>query len=391
MKGNNQMSGEGSFYDESSDQSRVKSAIVAKYFDVWARVIVAVQKRSPSTARQIAYIDLFAGPGRYNDGTRSTPLLILEKAIENPDIRDRLVTLFNDKDKANSRSLQDAINALPGIRGLRYKPQVYHHEVGEQIVKMFEQMKLVPTLFFVDPWGYKGLSLRLLNSVVKDWGCDCIFFFNYNRINMGLHNHAVKEHMDALFGPERAADLRKRLEPLSPAEREIEIIEQLCQAIKEMGPKYVLPFRFKDERRVRTKHHLIFVSKHFRAYEIMKDIMARESSRAEQGVPSFEYNPIDIKRTSRQSLLFQLSTPLDELGDMLLTEYVGRTMTVQQIYEQHSVDRPYTKKNYKSVLMQLESTGKIAAKRQSRQRKGAMGDNVSVTFPPEGKGGFHGM
>ncbi len=57
---------------------------------------------------------------------------------------------------------------------------------------MFEQMNLVPTFFFVDPWGYKGLSLRLINSVLKNWGCDCIFFFNYTRINMGLENELVK-------------------------------------------------------------------------------------------------------------------------------------------------------------------------------------------------------
>ena len=80
--------------------------------------------------------------------------------------------------------------------------------MGEEIVKMFEEMSLVPTLFFVDPWGYKGLSLRLVNSVLKDWGCDCIFFFNYNRINMGLSNPFVKEHMNALFGEERAEEFR---------------------------------------------------------------------------------------------------------------------------------------------------------------------------------------
>ena len=61
-------------------------------------------------------------------------------------------------------------------------------------------MKLVPTLLFVDPWGYKGLSLALINSVVQNWGCDCIFFFNYNRINPGVSNDTVREHMNALFG-----------------------------------------------------------------------------------------------------------------------------------------------------------------------------------------------
>ena len=154
-----------SFFGESSEQSAVKTLIVSKYFWAWAKVIIPTAKKSTN---RIAYIDLFAGPGRYKDGTRSTPLLVLEQAIADPDMRQMLVTHFNDGDGDNSQSLQVAINALPGIASLKYPPQVDHQEVGEKIVKTFEGMKLVPTLFFVDPWGYKGLSLRLVNSVLKD-------------------------------------------------------------------------------------------------------------------------------------------------------------------------------------------------------------------------------
>ncbi len=253
-----------SFFKESRDQSKVKSAIVSKYFDAWAQVMIGVQDRyNGQRGTKIAYIDLFAGPGRYEDGTVSTPVLILQQAIGNEKMRQRLVTIFNDKDEANANSLKKAFSEIQGISQLRFQPHVETQEVGDNIVKMFEQMRLVPTLFFVDPWGYKGLSLRLVNSVVKDWGCDCIFFFNYNRINMGLNNAAVQEHMDALFGLERAASLRQRIERNSSIDRELLIVEELCQALKEMGPQYVLPFRFRDERGTRTSHHLIFVSKHF--------------------------------------------------------------------------------------------------------------------------------
>src|SRR6185369_5471306 len=103
---------------------------------------------------------------------------------------------------------------------------------------MFEGLKLVPTFFFVDPWGYKGLSLRLINSVLQNWGCDCVFFFNYNRVNMGLNNEAVREHMDALFGQERANLVRVRLSGLSPEEREMLIVEELSQALKQMGARF---------------------------------------------------------------------------------------------------------------------------------------------------------
>ncbi|MDP2983698.1 MAG: three-Cys-motif partner protein TcmP [Candidatus Latescibacter sp.] len=365
------------FFDESKDQSRVKSAIVSKYFDAWASVITGVQNKK-NLGNKIAYIDLFAGPGRYQDGTRSTPLLILEKAIQKSQIRDSLVTIFNDKDENNTNSLQQAIDELHGIETLKYKPVVQTKEVGEEIVQMFEQMNLIPTLFFVDPWGYKGLSLRLVNSVIKDWGCDCIFFFNYNRINMGLGNPMVKEHMNCLFGKERADEFRVRLEPLDKYEREMVIVEELCQAIKALGPRYVLPFRFRDDKGTRTSHHLIFVSKGFKGYEIMKEIMANKSSSDEQGVASFEYNPADVRPFRQLSLLFQLSRPLDELAGMLLEDFAGRTLTMRQIYEQHNVDRPYVSRNYKQALSKLEEDGKITA---STHRRNSFGDDVQVTFP----------
>jgi len=365
-----------SFFDQSTDQSRVKAAIVANYFWAWAKVIISVAKKGRD--RRIAYIDLFAGPGPYTDGTLSTPLLILERAIADPDLREMLVTVFNDCNSDHSRTLETAIAALPGIGTLRYKPRVQNYEVGDDIVKQFEQMSFVPTLFFVDPWGYKGLSLRLIDSVLKDWGCDCIFFFNYNRINMGLPNDAVDEHMDCLFGKERADALRESLKGLVPAERETAIVEELSQAIRDLGGKYVLPFCFLNDQGTRTSHYLIFVSKHIRGYEIMKEVMAKQSSKADQQVPSFSYCPADRK----YKLLFELTRPLDDLQEMLLDAFAGRSLTMRQVFDAHHVGRPFLAKNYKAVLAQLELAGKIVADPPAAKRRpGTFGDSVRVTFP----------
>jgi three-Cys-motif partner protein len=369
-----------SFFDEQKEQSLVKARIVEKYFWAWAKVIIPTAKKAGC---RIAYIDLFAGPGRYEDGSKSTPIKVLETAISEPDMQSMLVTVFNDVDMNYVNSLQESINSIPGIDNLRYKPQVINQEVGENIVKTFNEQKLAPTLFFVDPWGYKGLSLKLINSVVKDWGCDCIFFFNYNRINMGLPNNAVKEHLNALFEEKRADKVREQLKALKPEERELTIVEAICEALKEMGGKYVLPFCFKNESGKRTKHHLIFVSKHVRGYEIMKDIMAKESSEQNQGVASFEYNPAV---SSRLPLLFELYRPLDELEEMLLDEFAGRTMTMKDIYDLHHVGRRYISRNYKAALNNLEAQGKIIAEPPANKRRKQKGeitfaDNVTVRFP----------
>jgi len=370
---------ENSFFNEQKEQSLIKARIVEKYFWAWAKVIISKVKKGSSSNQKIAYVDLFAGAGRYKDGSKSTPVKVLETAIADTDMRNMLVSIFNDADVENVNSLQQAIDSIPGIENLKYRPQISKYEVGEDIVKIFQSMKLVPTLFFVDPWGYKGLSLQLVNSVVKDWGCDCIFFFNYNRINMGLNNDAVKEHINALFGQVRADQLRERLKTLTPQERELTVVEYICEALKEMGGKYVLPFRFRHEMGNRTSHHLIFVSKHPKGYEIMKEIMAKESSEQTQGVPSFEYNPA----TLQQPLLFELTRPLDQLESMLLDNFSGKTMTMVEIYDQHHQGKPYIKKNYKTALSNLESQGKITvhSPEDKKRRKGTFADDLKVTFP----------
>ena len=370
-----------SFFDEQREQFLVKARIVEKYFWVWAKVIIATVKKSASEPK-IAYIDLFAGAGRYKDGSKSTPVKVLETAISDPDMRSMLVSIFNDVDTENVNSLQETVDSIPGIENLRYRPQILNHEVGDNIVKTFQDRKLVPTLFFVDPWGYKGLSLQLINSVVKDWGCDCIFFFNYNRINMGLGNSKVEDHMNALFGRMRADQIREQLKLLNPQERELTVVEAICEALKEMGGQYVLPFRFRHESGNRTSHHLIFVSKHVKGYEIMKDIMAKESSEHIQGVSSFEYSPA----TLQQPLLFELTRPLDELETMLLNAFSGRTLTMKEIYDQHHVGKLYINKNYKSALSKLEAQGDIVAeppssKRQRRKGEITFADSVRVVFP----------
>ena len=363
------------FFNEAREQSVVKTAIVTKYFDSWAKVILPWAEKRDG---RIAYLDLFAGPGRFDDGTLSTPLLILKKAIADERLAKSLVTLFNDASPEHSSNLKSEIAKLPGIDQLKYQPEVSCDEVGDQFVRQFERMQLVPTLFFVDPWGYKGLSLRLVNSVLKDWGCDCIFFFNYNRINMGLSNPIVTAHMNELFGEGPANELRDRISLLPPDDRELAVVEALAEALNPQGNRFVLPFRFKHVDGSRTSHHLIFVSKNIRGYSIMKEVMYRESSTHDQGVASFEYN-----RSYRdQGLLFELSAPLEDLQDMLCASFTGHTLTMKEVFEKHNVGRPFISKNYKDALKALEAAGRISADPPAdKRKKNSFADHVRVTFP----------
>lgn len=368
------------FFQEQTDQSEIKALIVAKYFRAWARVMLAVKHGSGNIGR-IAYVDLFAGPGRYKNGACSTPLLVLETAIATPELRDVLVTVFNDKDAENVASLTTAIDALPEIASLRHRPQVYCSEISEEIEATFRRVNMCPTFSFVDPWGYKGLSRGFIQAMIKDWGCDSVFFFNYGRVNAGLDNDAVRPHMDALFGRERIERMREIISPMASHEREPFVIEELASALHDMGAKYVLPFRFKRRDGLRTSHALIFVSKHIRGHNIMKDIMATMSSRTDDGVPSFEYSPAD-KRCPR---LFSYSQPLTNLADQLAATFAGRTLTVEAIYDEHNANTRFVLRNYKTVLRDMEEQGQIIAEppakvRPTRNGEKTMATTVRITF-----------
>lgn len=366
------------FFEERGDQSAVKADIVQKYFAAWANIILPSAQRYGQG--KIAYIDLYAGPGRYKDGAASTPLLVLQKAIENPKISGALVALFNDMDQNNTQTLQAEIDALPGINRLKYKPTVNCNQVDNDAEEYFVRTQIIPSFTFLDPFGYKGLSLRLVNGVIKDWGCDCVFFFNYNRISLGISNPVVQSHMAALFGNERAAQLKLNVEGVKPALREQMILEELTHALTEMGGKFVLPFRFRNDKG-RLTHHLVFVSKNFKGYHVMKGIMASASSTADQGVASFDYSPAD----ESMPLLFELTRPLAELEGMLKKEYAGKTASMLGIYEHHSVGHRYMSKNYKDVLQKMEQAGQVtvADPEGKTRRKGMFPDRLLVTFPKD--------
>lgn len=365
------------FFDQSTEQSRVKAAIVSAYFDAWARVMMPVAKKRMAEPR-IAYVDLFAGPGHYIDGTRSTPLLVITQAIGDKDMRQMLVTVFNDFDDNHAETLRGAISQLSGVNSLRFPPKVMSFAVDQELPALFEKTLFIPTLFFLDPWGYKGLSRRLVSSTLKDWGCECILFFNYNRINMGLTNRSVDEHMDSLFGQGRADRLRKRLPELDSNEREVAILEEFAQALLEAGGRYVLPFSFLNEQGKRTSHHLVFVSKHPLGYKIMKVIMAGQSSKTEQDVPSFRYCPADRK----YRVLFEYNRPLDDLKPMLLQRFSGQTLTMQQVFERHNVGTPFLEKHYKRVLLELEEEGRITVLNSNpKRRKNTFAGDLLIQFP----------
>src|SRR3546814_15180839 len=111
----------------------------------------------------------------------------------------------------------------------------------------------------------------------------------------------------------------------------------------------------------------------------MKQIMSRESSTEDEGVPSFTYSPADAS----MPLLFSLQQPLSELRESLLETFAAQELSTLHIYEHHSVDKPFMMKNYKKVLLKMEEDGSIPVQstKTPKQRKETSANHLQLNFP----------
>jgi three-Cys-motif partner protein len=358
------------FYAQQTAQSKVKAEIITKYAKSRSTIITG------AGATKVVHLDLWAGRGQYDDGSESTPLMVLRNAIADPVVRKSLMTIFNDKEHA--AELRAAIDALPGIDTLAYKPEVLNMALGSGTPAILHKVRPMigqaPTLAFLDPWGYTGLTRDLIRSLLRDWACEVMFFFNFNRVNMDITNEIVKPHIEALFGPERLTSLRAVVAELEGQARERAVMAALYEMVREVGGRLILPFRFAKDGSNRTSHYLIFVSKHFLGYKIMRDVMWKASSyRAEDGVASFEFN-------SNPPLFIADGRSVEALADMLMSDLAGSMMTVKQVFEQHSIGKLYVSRNYKDALLLLEERGQLGTDPAQRP-SGTMADHVRITFP----------
>lgn len=338
------------FFEQPTDKSLIKAAIVTKYFDVWSKVMLPTIAKSRRPDQKIAYCDLFAGAGQYKDGTPSTPVLIIQHALQNKELCKKLVTIFNDGNPTTICELKTAINSISNIDRLENASIFYNEEVGTRIENLIINKEAIPTLFFIDPFGYKGVSQKLLKLVVSGWGCDSILLFNYNRIRISISNPLEKiiEHINNLFGQARANSLRERLAVLARKEEtEDLILSEMIAGLKSNGAKYVVHFCFKfgkDQGPGKTSHYLILATKDSRGSKIMLDIMAHYSSGKSQGIPTYEFRPHIDKQFS-----FDFNTPLDDLKDLILNNFMGKTISVSEVVKKVLLVFPHRERDIKQV------------------------------------------
>jgi three-Cys-motif partner protein len=311
------------FFKEPKEHSVAKMEIVAKYFSAWANIM-------KERCRVLSYLDLFSGRGKYKDGTPATPLRIMDRISGLRGVESRLRITFYEKSQTHYSVLKNLVEQHPACARLHFKPEVFRKEVGSRL--LHELPKDDCTFCFIDPCGYRGISLELLNAVIRNWGCDCLLYLSVSGLRRNLEREEQIEHVEAIFGEEGLGRLR---ENLSSGDQKTSfsrlVIAELRKAINKQQSTYVLPFGIEFEKRRLVSHFLVFLCKNPLGFSIMKQIMYNYSKLDPAGIPYYKYPSHKDRVSGQQELL--ISQRMKALERSLCAHFAGRLHSVKQVID----------------------------------------------------------
>ncbi|OGI07091.1 MAG: hypothetical protein A2Y40_02170 [Candidatus Margulisbacteria bacterium GWF2_35_9] len=369
--------------EKRTNAADVKTSIVINYFEVWAKFVKEANQKNGM--KGLAYSEVFSNAGLDDINRDSSPISILRYAVEDSWLSQSLKTVFFDEKIDRIRQLKEEIQGLQQEKRLVHQPKTYYSKADNVITQHLQFGKFVPSLFLMDPFSTKGLSKKMLLAMVRDWGCDIILFFNNNRFSKWLERKEKVWTIDNYLGNYLANNLRQMLRGNIPREEAKSIVmKAFQQSLENIFGVNMVPFQFLSKKEPRINHHMFFLSRHFMHYHIMKEIMARASTRMDYGVPSMTYNPIDLTKLKKA----ENTDKLTALENDLTHYFRGKTLSVWSIYVKHSVGKPYTLQNYKDALIQLEVDRRLKANpfvgnRPFRNGYSTMANKTIITFPAD--------
>lgn len=299
------------FFAEQKAKSKVKTYIVSEFFKTYYSILY----NKKLTKNGFNYIDLFSGPGVYEDGSNSTPSVLLDFINSSKtDIVDKILMIFNDQNTEYYNSLKTIIESHIVYSRMKQKPIIYNKTASEIDIKPY-LIDGKPTFSFIDPWGYKDVSAEQVIDLIKSVGSDCILFFNANRILQDLPKETSISHMQRIFGSEYSnACILAQKEKISQHEKAKKFVElfsrnlynQEFADLKAKGYKlFVLPFAFHQDNKDKTSHYILFISKNHKAILEMKKIMVKTSNSHTSELSYDDKNVLNFSFFSREDNINQ--------------------------------------------------------------------------------------
>jgi three-Cys-motif partner protein len=313
------------------EHTKVKHILLEKYLAAWIPIL---GKYNP----KICYFDGFAGRGEYIDESTGevlalgSPIIALRVADKKADYFGKLLCVFIEKNKDNYKNLEEVLEREKSKIKSWEKIEIIkeNDEFANVIGQIFDYLEkegsiLVPSFFFVDPFGFSGIPFKIIKKILSNPRTEVFFTFMIRDINRFLKIPKVEEHLDALYPTSEWQEIYKMDDW---QERDKALLDLYLKSLhEEAGVKYTWTFRVCMDEKYQTLYYLIHATNNFKGHSIMKSIMHNQSVDG-----SFAYlGPKDISERS-QMRLFNIHD-IKQLKRYLLEKFKGKTLTYDEIQE----------------------------------------------------------
>lgn len=356
------------FFKQQTDSSRIKATIISEYFPSYCKIIC--KRHVP---RKFGYYDMFAGPGMYEDGCLSTPLLVASKCYKDAFLRERVWMVFNDM--VYGDVLRENFEANFPIGTFRYKPFFADRVFGEwpKIDEFLTKNTMegfyneCPSLLFIDPFGYKHINTSVLAKFLTYWGNEVFIFVNTKRLNAAFENDMFQEDLKFIFpATYQTIKNEKKLIDGTVEERHVFIIENLGKEFQKVlnGRVYYTAFQFREEDQQTPSHYLLHITKGAKGFELVKQVY-NQYANVDRVLGDYVTYTFDPKKITENTIdMFGndfKQANLDALKEQLLEKFAHQTISAEDLFNIHQKECLYARTHFTSALRQLFQEGRIDA------------------------------
>ena len=359
------------FFAVQKTKSKIKTIIVTEFLKAYFPIINSKFKKD------IWYIDLFCGPGCYEDGSKSTPVVLLDVigTFTDDAVCNRLHIVFNDRNADYISKLKSNISGHPILPRMRYQPRITNLNASEVDLSCYTKGNN-PIFSFIDPWGYKDISSSQVWELVKNVGSDCVLFFNADRILQDIGKPANEEDFRKLFG--NFFEEAKSIQPMGTmtqrqkAEKFLMLFSKnlYLTVRRETGNYYrvyVLPFYVEADDKEKISHFIVFISKNHKAIREMRKVMIKHGNSTSTMLGYDDKDAFQLTLLSRNDDLYNSIFPIikacfSQFPQLYEKEFtidnMAETVDNYSMYTQYKV-LPYSSSDLKQVIEILDKFGCI--------------------------------
>ena len=328
---------------------------------------------------RVVFIDGFAGPGVYSKGEPGSPIIALDALAEHKhrgSMEDcDFQFLFIESDPKRLEILEGILeNRSDGPNVTTSTHQGAFEDFMSEAMDALAGREPAPSFVMVDPFGVKGLPLRLLRRLARFRRTELLVSLMYEPIIRFLDHPNFESHLDDLFGTREwrearglAADVKKGF-----------LSDLYAGQLRNVGMRYVRLFEMRDAGN-RTEYFLAFATQNKEGLRAIKDAMWKVDEAGGLVFSDF------TAPSAGQGTLFTAEPNHADLEDLMMARFKGqRAVPIDEINDFVLVETPFRETHGRLVLRDAERAEKIVVTRPSGRRRAYWNVGTAVTFlPPE--------